>query len=94
MLAIERSERVSITTGKAVGNNVAFGDPKTYDRQGGRLQRRHGWIAVPGVPAASLASLVSLAGTPGYSGDTLWVFRPHEQMSLPASSATMFTGNQ
>lgn len=29
MLAIERSERVSITTGKAVQKNVAEGDPLT-----------------------------------------------------------------
>ena len=29
MLAIERSERVSITTGKAIQKNVAEGDPLT-----------------------------------------------------------------
>ena len=74
MLAIERSERVSITTGKVVQKNVAEGDP--LDRHGywGRLRRRHAWIAAPEVPAYSLASLVSLAGTPGYSDDTLRVF--------------------
>lgn len=86
MLAIERSERVSITTGKAVRKNVAEGDPLRVMGIGGRLRRRYGWIAAPGVPATSLALLVSVAGTPGYSDDTLRVFRPHEQTSLPASS--------
>ena len=86
MLAIERSERASITTGKDVRKNAAEGDP--FDGYGywGRLRRRYGRIAGPGVPATSLASLVSLAGTPGYSDDTLRVFRPHKQMSLPDSS--------
>ena len=79
MLAIERSERVSITTGKAVQKNVAEGDPLDGHVYWGRLWRRHGWIAAPWVPATSLASLVSLAGTHGYSEDTLRVFRPHEQ---------------
>ena len=79
MLAIERSERVSITTGSAVRTNVAGGDSLDGHGHWGRLWRRHGWITVPGVPATSLASLVSLAGTHGYSEDTLRVFRPHEQ---------------
>ncbi len=94
MLAIERSERVSITTGKDVRKTVAEGDPLDGHGYWGRLRRRHGWIAVPGVPASSLASLVSLAGTPGYSDDTLRVFRPqnkcpclvHLELCLPDSN--------
>ena len=79
MLAIERSERGSITTGKAVQKNVAGGDPLDGHGYWVRLRRRHGWAATPGVPAYSLASLVSLAGTPGYSDGTLRVLRPHQQ---------------
>ena len=79
MLAIERSERASITTGKDAHKNVAEGDPLDGYGFWGRLRRRFGSIAAPVVPATSLASLVSLAGTHGYSEDTLRVFRPHEQ---------------
>ena len=79
MLAIERSERASITTGKPVQKNVAEGDPLDGHGYWGRLRQRHGWIAAPWVPATSLASLVSLAGTHDYSEDTLRVFRPQEQ---------------
>ena len=79
MLAIERSERVGITTGKDVHKNVAEGDPLTVIGIGVALRRRHGWIAAPWVPATSLASLVSLAGTHGYSEDTLRVLCPHGQ---------------
>ena len=82
MLAIERSERVSITTGLAVRTNVAGGDSLDGHGHWGRLWRRHGWITVPGVPATSLASLASLAGSPGYSDDTLRVFRPHQKNVL------------
>ena len=86
MLAIERSERASITTGKDVSKNVAEGDPLDGYGYWGRLQRRQGRIAALEVPATSLASLVSLAGTSGYSDDTLRVFRPYRQMSLLDSS--------
>ena len=40
MLAIERSERASITTGKDVSKNVAEGDPLDGYGYWGRLQRR------------------------------------------------------
>ena len=40
MLAIERSERASITTGKNVSMNVAEGDPFNSFGYWGRLQRR------------------------------------------------------
>ena len=86
MLAIERSEKASITTGKDIRNNVAEGDPLDGYGYWGRRRRRYGGIAAPGVPATSLASLVSLAGTPGYSDDTLRVFRPRKQLSLLDSS--------
>ena len=93
MLAIERSERASITTGKDVRKNVAEGDPLDDYGYWGRLRRRYGHIAAPGVPATSLASLVSLAGTPGYADDTLRVFRPNKRMSLPDLSRTIFIGH-
>ena len=80
MLGIERRERH-----KDVRKNVAEA-PLDGHRYWGRLQRRYGGIAAPGVPANSLASLVSLAGTPGYSDDTLRVFRPRKQLSLLDSS--------
>ena len=86
MLAIERSERASITTGKDAHKNVAEGDPLDGHGFWGRLRRRFGRIAAPVVPATSLALLVSFAGTTGYSDDTLRVFRSHKQMSLPDSS--------
>ena len=64
MLANERSERASITTGKDVSKNVAEGDPLDGYGYWGRLQRRQGRIAAPEVPATSLASLVSLQVPP------------------------------
>jgi hypothetical protein len=41
MLAIERSERASITTGKDVSKNVAEGDPLDGYGYWGRLRRRY-----------------------------------------------------
>ena len=45
MLANERSERASITTGKDVHKNVAEGDPLDGYVYWGRLRRRYGRIA-------------------------------------------------
>ena len=63
MLAIERSERVSITTGKSVQKNVAEGDPLTVMGIGFASGDGHGWIAAPSA-ATNLAATLSLHSQP------------------------------
>ena len=75
MLAFERSERVSITTGTAKHKNVAGGDPmRSPTTLSGSPSATTGMVAIAVVPGTSLATLVSLPGTTGYSTVILRVF--------------------
>ena len=72
MLASEHSEGVCITTGYAMQVYVAGGDPYTLTGRGSPSATIDHPLS-PVVPATALATLVSLAGTTGYSKDTLRV---------------------